>query len=248
METATMEINTVIAAFATHFRISVSEPDMADFLREYNARRSLMRISLECIGVMYEFLLPYEMLPLARSCKYTYSDIGRVHRLICSVWHPTNLFDGVDSTYIWKQMCTDWYLPDLPASHYGSYHHSIVRLEKALLYGTEQLGDFLSRRTERPLPSTLLAIKTYTDEINANTNLLEEAWQNVCQMYRDRVDYIKWMIPSGFLSDLPKLDNRLYGGITREEFNQQQNPPAPPNRERFGWADGAVDDEYPWDN
>ena len=220
----TLEIRAAIADFMTHFAVSVGSDELAAFFRHLEKKKSLVNLDLDCISAIEELLHPYDMLVLARTCKYTYGRVGLTRSRICNAWYPENTLSGVTPRDKWIYMCADWYEIKLfESAMCGTQHRDIVKSEKSIKYCQYELDDLIAKRTKNSLEATNTAIEMYQEQIAAEKKHLAHLRHSGCQS-RSCVEFdfmlscVKWMIPSDALMDIPKSDTRLRKGMTRSEY------------------------------
>ncbi len=219
-----LEIRTAIAAFIGHFAVDVEPKELDAFFRYMEKKRSLTNLDLDCISRIEEFLHPYDMLSLVRTCKYTYGRVGRTRSRICNIWYPDNTLSGVNPTDRWQYMCADWYETRLDGSSMcGAQHRDIVRSEKSIKYCQGELDYLIAAKTKNSSEATNTAIEMYREQIASEKKNLDKLINSSSVEFNFMRNCVKWMISSGNLMDIPKSNVRLRDGMTRLEYIAHQD-------------------------
>lgn len=217
------EVHSSLAHFAKFFNLEISPKQLVKFYEADHKRKSLSKIGTDCILLISEFLPPFDQLSLISICKELYKHIDTIRLRIVSWQYPTNILPK-DPVLQWKQLCMDWLMFERDRNYeLNTDFKNITTAETPLRYCQQELKK-LSIGSYDPLPQTIIAINTYKCQIICETRELNKVWNDASY---DSVSYYalySWMIlDTGLLIDLPEIDERLYGGMSKEDLLKQMD-------------------------
>lgn len=217
------EITSSICHFIKYFKISVEKNDLSKFYDSINKKRSISRIPLDVIYYIEDFLLIPDVINLVVTCREMYSRIDEVRLKIVS-WNYSMHTLPRDPTYQWKNLCLDWLNYEVGKNWILKRDlDKIKKIEATILYCQKELDKIYSYMSYDPLPQTSRSIRTYKSQIICEKKLLDHTWKTIEPNSRYVLDKAMWIVPSGFISDLPDIDEGLYGGMTKTELNRNLN-------------------------
>jgi hypothetical protein len=216
-----LEFDASLAHFISFFGLNFSPEKLDEFRQIDNRRKSILLLDDDTICAVEEFLTINEVLTLAYTNKYFYSRISEARVMITNWYYPMNILPK-EPNLMWKQLCVDWYVNQMNNCHnLRNSINKIKKAEKPLKYCMAELK-MHSQPALDPLPQTFYSIRSYRCQIKSEKKSLDDAWKSVSDEVIEFEPLIRWMYTdTGFISDIPEIDNRLYGGLPKEEMLRQ---------------------------
>lgn len=234
------EIQSSLRYSVRRMDIKISDVDIDEFLELEKKRKSISVLNDECVSHVETFLEPADMMSYVIVCKDDYSRVNQTRGRIVLYYFPNHILPA-NSTYQWTQLCMDWFTFKLRDNTTTAALVSEIRgVETDIKYCADALEQI--KAYKNPTYQARIAKIVNRRQIESEKKRIGEIWESASTEFQEVIGIVRWLIPSGLITDLPTLTNELYGGMSREEFYPPKEVYSEPSDDE--WDEGEWMDRY----